>query len=175
MASWLNAELFIPQNDAPNRQWFEEQSGGVLRLPKCNACGMFSYPPRTLCSDCRADDFTYEDLSGKGTIHSYIVLTEPIHPAFHPHPNAVIALIELDEQKGVSVGGDRTKQPAEHRALRIVGNIVKDDGSFEDPASVAINKRVEVRMIDLGDGMGLPQWKLSGESSDGQEWQVAWQ
>ena len=55
---------------------------------------------------------------------------------------------------------------------RIGGNIVQEDGSFEDPSNVAINKRVEVRMIDLGDGMALPQWKLSGEPSADEKWQV---
>ena len=163
MAEWLNAQLSIPENDQPHKEWFAQQSGGQLKLPKCGECGMMHYPPRTFCPDCRGSDLSYEAVSGKGTIHSYFILSEPIHPAFQPHPNTTIALIELDEQQGVSKGGDRTRQPAADRALRIVGNIVQEDGSFEDAANVAINKRVEVRMIDLGDGMALPQWKLSGE------------
>lgn len=36
----------------------------------------------------------------------------------------------------------------------------------------AVKVRVEVRVIDLGDGMGLTQWKLSGEPSVAEEWQV---
>jgi uncharacterized OB-fold protein len=172
VAQWLEADLFIPDNDPPNREWFAQQSSGQLRLPRCADCSMFMYPPRTYCPDCRSSDIRYQGVSGKGTIHSYFILSEPIHPAFFPHPNTVIAVIELDEQQGVSKGGDRTKQPAEHRALRMVGNIVKADGSFEDPAQVAINKRVEIRMIDLGDGMALPQWRLSSEPSQGRQWQV---
>ena len=27
-------------------------------------------------------------------------------------------------------------------------------------------------VVDMGDGMGLPQWELSGEPSEGPEWQV---
>ena len=69
-------------------------------------------------------------------------------------------------------GGDRTKQPAEYRALRLVGNIVKEDGSFEHPDEVAVNKRVQAKIIDLGDGMGLPQWQLSEEAPDGEPWQI---
>ena len=68
--------------------------------------------------------------------------------------------------------GDRTKQPAEFRALRLVGNIVQDDGSFEHPGEVAVNKRVQVKIIDLGDGMGLPQWQLSDEAPEGEPWQI---
>jgi uncharacterized OB-fold protein len=111
-------------------------------------------------------------VSGKGTIHSYFILSEPIHPAFHPHPDTPVVLVELDEQRGVSKGGDRTVQPAEYRALRLVGNIVTADGSFEDPDNVAINKRVKLHMMDLGEGWGLPEWELSDEPSEGQEWQV---
>ena len=172
MAQWLNAELMIPPNDAPNKEFYEAQSGGTLKLPKCNDCDMMMYPIRTMCPDCRSKDIGYQEVSGKGTIHSYYILSQPIHPAFHPHPNTSIALIELDEQKGVGGGGDRTVQPNEFRALRLIGNILKDDGSFEDPENVAINKRVQVKIVDMGDGMGLPQWTLSGEPSDGTEWQV---
>jgi hypothetical protein len=172
MAQWLDAQLMVPENDAPNREFYSQQSGGQLKLPKCNDCDMMHYPPRTYCPDCRSSNLTYQAVSGKGTIHSYFILSEPIHPAFHPYPGTSIALIELDEQKGVSKGGDRTVQPAEFRALRLVGNIVKADGSFEDAGNVAVNKRVQVNLIDMGDGMALPQWQLSDEAPDGEPWQV---
>lgn len=172
MASWLDAELVIPPNDGLNRGFYEAQAGGKLFLPKCNDCGLLHYPQRTMCPDCRSKNLGFVEVSGEGTIHSYFILSQPIHPAFHPHPNTPIALIELDEQKGIGGGGDRTVQPVEHRALRLIGNIVKADGSFEDPDNVAINKRVQVKIIDMGDGMGLPQWQLSDQPADGPEWQV---
>ncbi|MEX2230429.1 MAG: zinc ribbon domain-containing protein [Dehalococcoidia bacterium] len=172
MAEWLGASLIIPDNDAPNGNYFRAQSGSELRLPKCTACGMFQYPPRSMCPDCRNQEFRYEAVSGRGTIHSYFILSQPIQAAFLPHPETPVALIELDEQRGVGLGGDRTRQPNEFRALRLVGNIVKADGSFEDPANVAVNKRVQVKIIDLGDGMGLPQWVLSDEPPAGPLWQV---
>ena len=172
MPKWLGADVVIPPNDPWHKQYFEEQSQGQLRLPQCTNCQMFVYPVRSMCPDCRNPEFQYAALSGKGTIHSYYVLTEPINAAFQPHRDTVIALIELDEQRGVSKGGDRTIQPAENRAIRMIGNIVKADGSFESPDNVAINKRVQVQMIDMGDGMALPQWQLSGEPSEGREWQV---
>jgi len=174
MAEWLDADLVIPENDAPNREFFEQQGGGQLKLPKCNDCEMLHYPPRTMCPDCRSTDISYQAVSGKGTIHTYVILSEPIHPAFHPYPNTPIALIELDEQCGVSGGnGDRSKQPAADRALRLVGNIVRDDGSFEHPGEVAVNKRVQVKIIDLGDGLGLPQWQLSDEPPADEPWQIS--
>jgi uncharacterized OB-fold protein len=172
MAEWLGAELIIPPNDPWHQEYFEQQSGGQLKLPRCTQCSMFVYPPRSLCPDCRNDAFEYEALSGKGTVHSYFELTEPIHPAFHAHPKAVVALIELDEQRGVGVSGDRTQQPVEFRAIRMVGNIVKPDGSFEDADNVAVNKRVQVHIVDLGDGLGLPQWELSDEAPEGDIWQI---
>jgi uncharacterized OB-fold protein len=172
MAKWLEAEVVVPDNDHENRKFFQEQAGGQLRLPHCKSCDMMHYPIRPMCPDCRSTDIDFKTVSGKGTIHSYFVLTEPIHPSFYPHRDAPIALIELDEQRGVSKGGDRTIQPAEFRALRLVGNILKADGSFEDVAQVAIGKRVQVKIVDLGDGFGLPQWTLSSEAPEGRVWQV---
>ena len=172
MATWLNAEIAIPENDLPNRRFFEEQGHGELRLPHCQDCDMMHYPIRTFCPDCRSTNIDYKAVSGKGTIYSYFILSEPIHPAFHPHPNTPIVLVELDEQRGVGGGGDRTIQPNEFRALRLVGNVVTPDGAFEDPDAVAVNKRVTLHMMDLGDGWGLPQWELLDEPSEGDEWQV---
>lgn len=172
MPSWLNAQIVVPENDHQNRKYFEEQGKGEgLRLPHCQDCDLMHYPIRTMCPECRSTNIDYKTVSGKGRVYSYFILSEPIHPAFHPHPDTVIALIELDEQRGQGRLFDTT-MPQELRALRIVGNIVKADGSFEDPEQVAINKRVKLHMVDLGDGYGLPQWELSDEASEGPEWQV---
>lgn len=172
MPSWLNAQVVVPENDHQNRRYFEEQGKGEgLRLPHCQDCDLMHYPIRTMCPECRSTNIDYKTVSGKGRVYSYFILSEPIHPAFHPHPDTAIALIELDEQRGQGRAFDAI-QPQELRALRLVGNIVKADGSFEDPNLVAINKRVKLHMMDLGDGWGLPEWELSDEPSEGPEWQV---
>ena len=163
MPEYLGAQVMIPENDAPNREFFQQQASGRLHLRKCNDCNLLIYPTRTMCPDCRGSDFTWEAVSGKGTVYSYYIIPAPTHPAFIEFAPYPVVLIELDEQRGT---------PSEHRALRLVGNVVKEDGSFEDGENIAINKRVEVTMVDLGDGMALPQWKLSGEPSEGEEWQI---
>ena len=38
--------------------------------------------------------------------------------------------------------------------------------------NVAIGKRVQVKMIDLGDGWALPQWQLSDEPPEHDPWQA---
>ena len=38
--------------------------------------------------------------------------------------------------------------------------------------NVAIGKRVQVKMIDLGDGWALPQWQLSDELPEHDPWQA---
>ena len=65
-----------------------------------------------------------------------------------------MVLIELDEARG---------EYGEGRALRIIGNLLDADGKPEQLQNVAIGKRVEVTMVDLGDGWALPQWRLSDE------------
>ncbi|MCY3655611.1 MAG: hypothetical protein OXG95_03235 [Chloroflexi bacterium] len=58
------------------------------------------------------------------------------------------------------------------RALRLIGNLVKEDGSCEELTNAAIGRRVQVEMVDLGDGWSLPQWRLSDEPRGHGPWQV---
>jgi len=173
MADYLNASLFVTENDQLHREYLAHQSTGTLHLQHCEDCQRFIYPVRTMCPDCTGDNFAWKPLSGKGTIHSYYIVPHPIHPAFRGQTPYPVALIELDEQRGSGTdAGDRTKQPNEFRALRLIGNIVTADGSWESRDNIAIGKRVQVTMIELGDGWSLPQWRLVDEPPEHTPWQI---
>ena len=164
MAQYLDATIVIPENDAPHREYLEQQSSGKFTVQKCASCGHLRYPVLYACPDCRDMNYTWEATGGKGTIYSYYVVPHAINPIFRnfiPYP---VILVELDEVKEGDYPNDRT--------LRIVGNLLNDQGQPEDYNNIAIGKRVEVTMVDLGDGMALPQWKLSGEPSQIEEWQI---
>ena len=163
MAEYLGAQVLVPENDKPHREYLSEAGQGRLSLQKCGGCELLRYPVRTHCPECRAMEYTWEPVSGKGTIYSYYVVPHPINPAFRNFAPYPVILVELDEQKGV---------PSPDRALRLVGNLVNADDSPAPREDVAIGKRVEVKFIDMGDGWGLPQWQLSGEPDAHEPWQV---
>ena len=163
MAEYLGAQVFVPENDPHHREYLEEAGKGHLALQKCDGCNALIYPVRTMCPECRGSDFTWTPVSGKGTIYSYYIVPHAINPAFRDFVPYPVILVELDEARG---------ELGEHRALRVVGNLLGGDGNPVPREDVAIGKRVEVTFIDLGDGWGLPQWKLSGEADEHEAWQI---
>ena len=163
MAEYLGAQVFVPENDPQHREYLEEAGNGRLSLQKCNDCKRLIYPVRTMCPECRGSEFTWTPVSGKGTIYSYYIVPHAINPAFKDFVPYPVILVELDEARG---------EYGEHRALRVIGNLLGPDGSPEARENVAIGKRVEVTFIDLGDGWGLPQWRLSGEAPEHEPWQI---
>ena len=82
--------------------------------------------------------------------------------AFRDWTPYALVLVELDEQRG---------QPSPDRSLRVAANCIDADGNPEKEENVAIGKRVEVTMIDMGDGMALPQFRLSDEPPEHEPWQ----
>ncbi len=164
MAEYLGANVVVPENDTPHREYLEHNASGRFTVQKCSDCGHLRYPVLTACPDCRSLDSTWEPLSGKGTIYSFYVVPHAINPAFKDFVPYPVVLVELDEARG---------EYGEGRALRVIGNVLDSDGKPERLEQIAIGKRVEVTMVDLGDGWALPQWRLSDEPPEHEPWQPA--
>jgi uncharacterized protein len=68
-----------------------------LVLPRCLACGQFWFPPSCLCPHCQATTYTWEEVSGRGRVHSFVVVHRVSDPAFAAAVPYVPAVIELEE------------------------------------------------------------------------------
>ena len=63
-------------------------------------------------------------------------------------------LVDLDTQK---------RQPTEHEALRVVGNLVTRDGTLAPPemvSRVVIGTRVRMVFTKVSEDLALPQWTI---------------
>jgi len=79
-----------------SQNWRMRDARYALTGERCPVCGVAIFPPRDVCPDCSAEAKTPYQLSGKGTIYSYTVLTEA--PAgFEEQAPYVLALIKLAE------------------------------------------------------------------------------
>jgi len=70
---------------------------GELRLQRCAACGALQHPPRAMCASCRSFDFEWMPSSGRGTVYSYVVTHQPIHPALSGYTPFATVEVELEE------------------------------------------------------------------------------
>jgi uncharacterized OB-fold protein len=155
--------LVVPDNDSEWKEYFAHCRQHRLMLRACTACGLMRYPPTHACPWCMDLGWTWQEVSGRGTIHSYEVVLHAIQPGFKDASPYVVALVELDEQRG---------RPTSDEALRIIGNLVRPDFTMEDEKHVAIGKRVRVLFQDVAEHLALPQFVLTDEPPTGRVWRL---
>jgi uncharacterized OB-fold protein len=155
--------LIVPDNDTEWVEFYAHARAHRLAMRRCTACRLMRYPPTHACPWCTSLDWTWQEVSGRGTIHSYEIVVHAIQPGFKDATPYPVVLVELDEQRG---------QPTADEALRIVANLVTPDGRMEDESRVAIGRRVRVVFQDLADHMALPQFTLTDEPPEGRTWRM---
>jgi uncharacterized OB-fold protein len=67
-----------------------------LRLQRCTACGQLSWPVVAACDHCGGKAFTWDRLSGRGTIASWCTFERDYYAGQLPMPWETI-LVELEE------------------------------------------------------------------------------
>ncbi len=155
--------LIVPDNDSEWAEFYAHARAHRLVVRKCTACGLMRYPPTHACPWCMELEWTWQELAARGTIYSYEIVHHAIQPGFRELTPYPVVLVELDEQRG---------QPTPDEALRIIGNLVKDDLTPEAEANVAIGRRVRVIFQDLADHMALPQFTLADEPAPARVWRL---
>lgn len=155
--------LVVPDNDSEWKEFYEHARQHRLVMRRCTACGLMRYPPTAACPWCTEPGWTWQEVSGRGTIHSYEIVVHAIQPGFRDWTPYPVVLVELDEQRG---------RPTPDEALRVVANLVTSDGRPEADENVAIGARVRVVFHDLADHLALPQFALSGEPPEGRAWRL---
>jgi uncharacterized OB-fold protein len=153
--------LVVPENDSEWREHFALARSHRLMLRACGTCRLMRYPPTHACPWCQALEWTWREVSGRGTIYSYEIVVHAIQPGFKDWAPYPVVLVELDEQRGV---------PTEHEGLRIIANLVTADFRAEAEDRVAIGTRVRVIFEDVTPEFALPQFALSDEPPQGPVW-----
>ena len=160
-AQYRGMNLIIPDNDTEWKGYFEAARQHRLVMKRCGHCGLLRYPPGAACPWCTSLQWSWQDVSGQGTIHSYEIVMQAIQAGFRDWAPYPVVLVELDEQRG---------QPTADEGLRLISNLVTDDFTAEKEEHVAIGKRVEVTFLDVSPELSLPLFKLSQEPPQGPLW-----
>ena len=141
----MEAQFLLPDvEDADAAEFWAGCARGELLVQTCKSCGLRRVPPRPMCPRCRSLEFSWEPVSGRGTIWSFIVPHPPLLPAYQAlaHYNVIVVALEEDP------------------TLRFVGNLVTGpDGEINeiDPATINIGEPVRVVFQRVEDVV-LPRW-----------------
>jgi uncharacterized OB-fold protein len=93
-----------PLPDPDSAGFWEATASGQLSLCRCAACGLWMQPPLERCRKCNSET-SYQPVAGRGEVHSFIVQHRPVTVGYLDALPYVIAIIELDEQKGLRLPG----------------------------------------------------------------------
>lgn len=82
-----------------------------LVAQRCTDCRHWRHYPQLRCPHCHSPAWNWEQLSGRGHIHSYSVAHRAFHPAWADRVPYVVATIELDEGIRMVTDMDAAEMP----------------------------------------------------------------
>ena len=135
----------LPIVDADSQPFWEGCKRHELSFQRCTRCGTFRFPPRNVCPDCMALDHEWVRASGRGKIHSFVVVHQAFGPAWKEDVPYPIAIVELDN--GIRL------------ITRIVGRGKKS------PDSLQIGLPVEVCFEDIPNEITLPFFQPTDQAT----------
>lgn len=127
----------VPRSTPETQPFWDGTSAGELRLQRCTSCDKHYFPPRPFCPTCLSDDVTWETVSGRGTLHTYVINHRPAPGWDEPY---AIAVVELDE------------------GPRMMSNIV---GIENTPENLVLDMPLEVTFEQRGD-VAVPVFQPAG-------------
>lgn len=93
----MTATKPIPKPAPESQPYWEAAKSHTLSLPHCDACEQFWFPPSQTCPHCLSSKFSWQAVSGRGKVFSFVTFHRVYHPAFEGEVPYVVALIELEE------------------------------------------------------------------------------
>ena len=88
----------LPMIHPDNAPYWAALKNHELRMQRCSDCGTLRYPVSPVCFKCLSDKVDWEQLSGKGTLGTWIVVEQATgNPAWQEDVPYVVALVNLAE------------------------------------------------------------------------------
>ena len=126
----------LPQVSPEMAPFFEAARRHQLVVQRCAGCGALRFPARSICSACLSREATWVPVSGRGTVFSFAIMHQAIHPGFAAETPYAVVVIQLDE------------------GPRLLSNLV------DCPAAEArIGQPVEVVFDDVTSEVTLPKFR----------------
>jgi uncharacterized protein len=98
----------LPQPTPLTQPFWDAARRGELRIQRCDECGRYRFYPTAVCAACGSPAATWTKMSGRGKVFSWIVVRRAIEAAWRDAVPFTVAVVELDEQRGLLVPGTLT-------------------------------------------------------------------
>ncbi len=126
----------VPVPDDISGPFFDGAREGRLMLQHCGRCGRWSFPVRERCPHCLAPGLEWRAASGRGTLYTFAIMHQVMHPGFAAEVPYNVSQIDLDE------------------GVRMVANVV---GVANE--ELRIGMRLEAVFETAGEGVRVPRFR----------------
>ena len=132
----------IPKPTPETKPFWDAAKQHQLLIQRCDDCGQYYFYPRPLCPQCLSRHVQWVQVSGRGTLHTFVINHHPPRnfPAAGPY---IIGIVQLDE------------------GPRLMTNIV---GIEPDPNRPRCDMPVEVVFDHITDDITLPKFRPASET-----------
>ena len=87
----------LPAISTLNQPYWDGLKQREMVLPKCKPCNKVWYPPTRFCPTCWSYDFSWQQLSGRGTVNSWVVFHQAYFSSLKDDVPYNVAEVELEE------------------------------------------------------------------------------
>ena len=87
----------VPIVDESSKPFFDAAADAVLLLQRCDICHAYLWPLREICTECLSTDLSWAPSTGKGSVHSFVIMHRLFHPAFQEDVPYNLTVVQLDE------------------------------------------------------------------------------
>lgn len=116
-----------PVEDRDSAPWWAAVREHRLTVQRCGGCQAPRFPPTGVCARCRSRDWSWTDVSGRGTVASWIVTHHAFLPVYADVVPYVVALVRLVEHADLVMYGDLPGVKAEELEFGLAVRAVFDD------------------------------------------------
>jgi uncharacterized OB-fold protein len=127
----------VPTPEERSTEFFKAAKEGRLLIKRCAACGRFLAPQREMCDACSGERLEWVEASGRGTLYSFVVMHQILHPGFRDEGPYNVVMVELDE------------------GPRIISNVVGTANS-----EIRAGMRVEAVFEELTEDVSVPKFRV---------------
>ena len=86
-----------PVADEVSQPFFDAAKEGKLLLRFCSACNRYMTYSAETCDNCLSQSLEWKEASGKGSIYSFVVMHQVLHPGFAGEVPYNVIVVETAE------------------------------------------------------------------------------
>ena len=87
----------LPRPSVESEPFWAAVQEGELRFQRCARDGKLFFPPALRCPRCWSREWSWDRVSGRGTVFSFVTFQRSYHPAFRSSLPYVVAIVEIED------------------------------------------------------------------------------